>query len=397
MKRHLTFSIFVSLSLTAAFAQNGTGIVGNGYYRICNYATQRYLYVTDNKDYYDMSKDIGDFQAIQLWKDIDRTLADPASVIYVEQISSDYYDLKAQGTGVYSLTGHYIYAKKQTNGTYEVSASVSKAGIEVVKYLTDDEQSSSAQGKMGTNGKLNYRKWVVDKIETNHATNYVGLKPTMELNGKFYQPFYAAFPFKVTSQDMHIYYISQTDGDLALLQEIEGEIPANTPVIIECASSDPFQNRLELLVSSSATVAGNKLSGVYFCNGKRPKASTDAYTKFNASTMRVFSVVNGKLVLTNDAPESLIEIKAIDWSTEETINVICLPANTSYMKVGANTPSVIELTSDPTDINSILADSKENTAEGIYTLSGTQLRSTNNIQGLPAGLYIVGGRKIAVK
>lgn len=397
MKRLLTFSIFVSLSLTAAHAQNGTGIVGNGYYRICNYATERYLYVTDNKDYYDMSKDIGDFQAIQLWKDINRTLADPASVIYIEQVASDLYDLKAQGTGVHSLTGHYINAKKQTNGTYEVSASVSKAGIEVVKYLTDDEQSSSAQGKMGTNGKLNYRKWVVDKIETNHATNYVGLKPTMELNGKFYQPFFADFPFKVTSPDMHIYYISQTEGDLALLQEIEGEIPASTPVIIECASSDPSQNRLELLISSSATVTGNKLSGVYFCNGKRPKASTDAYTKFNASTMRVFSVVNGKLVLTNDAPESLVEIKAIDWSTEETIKVICLPANTSYMKAGANTPSIIELTSDPTNINSILADSKDNTAEGVYTISGTQLRSTNNVQGLPAGLYIVGGRKIAVK
>ena len=344
-----------------------------------------------------MSKDIGDFQAIQLWKDINRTLADPASVIYIQQVSTDYYDLKAQGTGVHSLTGHYINARKQTNGTYEVSASVSKSGIEVVKYLTDDEQSSSAQGKMGTNGKLNYRKWIVDKIETNHATNYVGLKPTMELNGKFYQPFYADFPFKVTSQDMHVYYISQTEGDLALLQEIEGEIPANTPVIIECASSDPSQNRLELLVSSSATVAGNKLSGVYFCNGKRPKASTDAYTKFNASTMRVFSVVNGKLVLTNDAPGSLTEIKAIDWATEETIKVICLPANTSYMKAGANTPSINELTSDPTDINSILADSKANATEGVYTISGTQLRPTNNVQGLPAGLYIVGGRKIAVK
>lgn len=381
-----------------AFAQdNGTGFIGNGYYRICNFATQRYAYITDNKDYYDMGKDIGDFQAIQLWKDINRTTADPASVIYIEQVSSDRYDLKAQGTGVHSLTGHYVGVKQQSNGTYEVSASVSKAGIEVVKYLTDDEQSSSAQGKMGTNGKLNYRKWIVDKIETNHATNYLGLKPTMEVNGRYYQPFYAAFPFKAASSDMHIYYICQTEGDLALLQEIEGEVPANTPVIIECASSDPSQNRLELLVSSSATVTGNKLSGVYFCNGKRPKASTDAYTKFNATTMRVFAVANGKLVLTNDAPERLNEIKTVDWSTEETIKVICLPANTSYMKVGANTPNEIELTSDPTDINKILANSKDDTAEGVYTISGTQLRSTNNVQGLPAGLYIVGGRKIAVK
>ena len=396
MKRLFISLLFATFGLTATFAQNGTGFVSSGYYRVCNLITKRYIYVTDNKDYYDMSHDIGDFQAIQLWKDINRTVSDPASVIYIQQVSNNCFDLKAQGTGVHSLTGYYVGVQKQTNGTYEVSASVTKAGLEVTKYLTDDEQGSYAQGKMGTNGQGNYRKWIVDKIETNHATNYFGLTPTIELNGKYYQPFYAAFPFKAASPDMHIYYISDDIGELALLEEIEGEVPASTPVIIECASTDPSQNRLELLASSSAKVTNNKLSGVYFRNGSRPQASTDAYTKFDPATMRVFSVSNGKLVLTNNAPERLIETKVVDWSDPfyTKIKIKCLPANTSYFKVSPETPDEIALTSDPTAISNISVSDNETSAKGVYTLSGAQLRTDNSLDGLPAGLYIVGGKKV---
>lgn len=396
MKRLFSLLLLATFGFACTFAQNGTGFVNNGYYRVCNLITKRYIYVTDNKDYYDVPHDIGDFQAIQLWKDINRSVSDPASVIYIEQVSSNYYDLKAQGTGVHSLTGYYVGVQKQSNGTYEVSASVSKAGIEVTKYLSDDEQGTYAQGKMGTNGQGNYRKWIVDKIETNHATNYFGIAPTIELNGKYYQPFYADFPFKAVSPDMHIYYISDDIGELALLEEIEGEIPASTPVIIECASTDPSLNRLELLISSSAKVTGNKLSGVYFRNGSRPQGSTDAYTQFDPATMRVFSVSNGKLVLTNNAPERLIETRVIDWSDLNLtrIKIKCLPANTSYFKVSADTPDEIALTSDPTSIANISASDKEPYAKGVFTLSGAQLRTDNSLEGLPAGLYIVGGKKV---
>lgn len=397
MKRTSILLLLATICLGSTFAQNGTGFVGNGYYRICNLITKRYIYVTDNKDYYDKNQDVGDFQAIQLWKDINRATSDPASVIYIQQISGDNYDLKAQGTGVHALTGYYVGVKKQSNGTYEVSASVSKAGLQVTKYLSDDEQSTTrAKGKMGTNGQGNYRKWIVDKLETNHDTNYFGITPSIELNGRYYQPFYADFPFKAVANDMHIYYISEDDGDLALLQEIEGEVPANTPVIIECASTDPSQNRLELLVFSSAKVTGNKLSGVYFRNGSRPQASTDAYTKFDPATMRVFSVSNGKLVLTNDAPDRLIEMSVVDWSDpwQNTIRIKCLPANTSYFRANAYTSDEIELTSDPTSIANISSNDKNPHAKGVFTTSGVQLRADDNLEGLPAGIYIVGGRKV---
>ena len=48
-------------------------------------------------------------------------------------------------------------------------------------------------------------------------------------------------------------------------------------------------------------------------------------------------------------------------------------------------------------IDEILAENKETDVVGVYTISGTQLRATNDVQGLPAGLYIVGGVKVVVK
>ena len=399
MKRFLSFVFVASLlSAGSVLAQTGTGFIGNGYYRIRNYATDRYIYVTDNKDYYDMARDKEDFQAIQLWKDVTRFASDPGSVIYFEEVTPDHFDLRAQGTGVHSFTGYYVGVTK-SSGTYIVSASVTKAGMQVTKYLTDDEQSSSDQGTMGTRGKLNYRKWIVDKIETDHATNYFGIKPSIEVGGKFYHPFYAAFPFKVASAGMHVYYIDEVESKYAVLKEIEGEVPASTPVLIECSSANPSENRVELLATSSAKVTGNLLGGNYFCNGKRPQESVDAYKVFDADKMRVFSVVDGQLVLTNNAQNRLNEIKTVDYSTLSMIKLKCLPSNTSYMKADSDTPAEVPVFVDgqvPDAIGSILAEQKP-TAAGVYSLSGTQLRASSDLQGLPAGLYIVNGKKVVIK
>jgi len=399
MKRTYSFLIIALCGLVNTFAQTGSGFTGNGYYRIKNNVTERYIYVTDNRDHYDKSRDKEDFQAIQLWKDIDRAVPNPASVIYIELISgnndSGTFDLKAQGTGVHSLTGYYVGVKKQRNKTYEVSATA--AGV--TKFLTDKEHSSRAQGKMGTwtDGETGYRQWVVDKIETNHATNYVGIKPTIQIDGTYYKPFYASFPFRAASANMHIYYIETIKSKkYAMAKEIVGDVPAATPVLIECASASPSENRIELLVSTSATVSGNKLGGTFFCNPDRPQASPDAYTVFNASTMRVFSVVDGELVLTNDGTGRVERVTAIDWSTYEDIDLDCIPANTSYMKADSQTAEILTVVLPGMGVNDIIKDSTPG-VEGVYSISGARLRATNDVEGLPAGMYIVGGKKIVIK
>lgn len=396
MKRLSSFLLLALLSLTGTYAQSGSGFIGDGYYRICNSGSSRYIYVTDNKDESDIIRMAGDFQAIQLWKEQERAIPDPSSVIYIDEVSSGLFDLTGQGTGIHSLTGYYVSVKKAVDGTYSVS--VSRSGV--TKYLTDNETSSSAQGMMGTNGTGKYRYWKVDKMTTDHATNYFGVKPTLAADGKFYQPFYAAFPFRAVSPDMHIYVIDGVvAGNVASMKEITGDVPASTPVIIECASENPSDNRLELLspTSAIAPVGSNLLGGVYFCNGKRPESSKDAYTKFDPATMRVLSVVNGNLVLTNDAPERLNELKVVDWTTYMQVKVKCLPANTSYFKAGADTPDVLFLSSDADGIAEIRSEQKQASAEGVYSISGTRLRATSDLQGLPAGVYIVNGKKTAIQ
>ena len=375
-----------------AYAQSkGTGYVGKGYYRVRNLTTERYIYVTDNKDYYDIAHDKEDFQGIQLWKDAAKAAKSPASVIFIEELYPGGFDLKAQGTGVYDLTGYCVNVTKKSDGTYEVSAS--RSGV--TKFLSDDRTNSSDQGKLGTSGTAKYRRWIVDKIEATHATNYVGINPTITFNGKYYQTFYASFPFRTISPGMRVYYISDVEGDLALIQEIEGDIPAATPVIIECASANATDNRIEPLPTTTARVTDNLLCGVYFCNGKRPQESVDAYTKFDAATMRILTVADGKLVMSDNAPERLQEIMVNDYTLYEQVPAICIPANTCYFKANANTPKQVFLTSDPTAIDSLPSEKTDGGKPcGVYSLDGTLLRTTNKAEGLPAGIYIIGGKKV---
>lgn len=392
MNRLHSILLFTLCWYGMAYAQSkGTGYVGKGYYRVRNLTTERYIYVTDNKDYYDIAHDKEDFQGIQLWKDAAKAAKSPASVIFIEELYPGGFDLKAQGTGVYDLTGYCVNVTKKSDGTYEVSAS--RSGV--TKFLSDDRTNSSDQGKLGTSGTAKYRRWIVDKIEATHATNYVGINPTITFNGKYYQTFYASFPFRTISPGMRVYYISDVEGDLALIQEIEGDIPAATPVIIECASANATDNRIEPLPTTTARVTDNLLCGVYFCNGKRPQESVDAYTKFDAATMRILTVADGKLVMSDNAPERLQEIMVNDYTLYEQVPAICIPANTCYFKANANTPKQVFLTSDPTAIDSLPSEKTDGGKPcGVYSLDGTLLRTTNKAEGLPAGIYIIGGKKV---
>ena len=392
MNRLHSILLFTLCWYGMAYAQSkGTGYVGKGYYRVRNLTTERYIYVTDNKDYYDIAHDKEDFQGIQLWKDAAKAAKSPASVIFIEELYPGGFDLKAQGTGVYDLTGYCVNVTKKSDGTYEVSAS--RSGV--TKFLSDDRTNSSDQGKLGTSGTAKYRRWIVDKIEATHATNYVGISPTITFNGKYYQTFYASFPFRAISLGMHVYYISDVEGDLALIQEIEGDVPAATPVIIECASANATDNRIEPLPTTTARVTDNLLCGVYFCNGKRPQESVDAYTKFDAATMRILTVADGKLVMSDNAPERLQEIMVNDYTLYEQVPAICIPANTCYFKANANTPKQVFLTSDPMAIDSLPSEKTDGGKPcGVYSLDGTQLRTTKNAEGLPAGIYIIGGKKV---
>ena len=189
---------------------------------------------------------------------------------------------------------------------------------------------------LGTTGNGAYRRWIVEPIDV-ASDNYFGIKPSITAGGKHYAPFYADFPFSFASTGMKAYYVSKIDGNIAVLKEVTTEvIPASTPLLIECSSTNQSDNRLNLLTGTYSLPAGNLLKGVYFCNEFR-NTSHDAITAFNAETMRVWNVnAEGKLVL-NDNTANL----HTSFFTNDTQRY--LNANQSYLPVSAGTPSELEI------------------------------------------------------
>lgn len=372
MKKILTYILLLFTTLSYAQLQNG-------FYRVHNYGTGRYVYVYDNTGKINISTANADMGAIQLWKDHNRTISDPASVIYVENQEGTTYDLKSQGTSVYDIIGYYVNIRPNGD-TYQLYAS--KGGL--VKYLADDEETNVPDGQLGTIAKGDYRKWVATPI--NLEDNFFGIKPNFNIDNTYYEPFFADFGFSFANEAMKAYYISETYKHIAVIKEIKDEIvAANTPVIIECGSDEPSSNKLNLFINKGNKINSNILKGVYFNNERRPK-SKDARTKYDANTMRVLGITSeGKL--------------GFVVSKEE-----YLAANEAYLNVPIDSPEEFVLMTEGElaaykeneqgqSINSVKTD---NDVKGVFSITG--LKVTDKIdESLPKGIYIVNGKKIIKK
>ncbi len=322
----------------------------NGYYRVQNYGSQRYVYLCDKTGSIDYTTQNADVGAMQLWKDINRTYDNPGSVIYIKHVTSTQCDLMAQGTGVYETVGHYVSIEKSGDNKYYVYAS--KSGVS--KYLSDSRTNNSDQGVPSFNGKGNYRLWSVFPINT--TDNYIGITPTISYNGKYYAPYYVGFPFKFHSSGMKAYYIKNVDKELgvAVMEEITTEIiPAEMPVIIECASAESNGNIIVPVVDGTSVASDNLLGGVYFCNPDR--ISPYVGTPFNATTMRTLGLrADGKVGFIS-TPDNLTDIE-INY-----VSKACLPANSSYLKVSNGTPSEL-LMMNQTDYESYVVANRQKAA-----------------------------------
>ena len=308
------FLLFFALALcTTLYAQ-----IGNGFYRVHNVGTKRYAYVYDNTGGINISTTSADMGAIQLWKDHNRTISDPASVIYIENQGGTVYNLKSQGTSVHEIIGYYvnIYPKGDAYQLYASSGGLTK-------YLADDEEANVPDGQLGTISKGDYRKWIVTPIDT--ETNYFGVCPNQIVGNKKYKAFFADFGFSFVNQGMKAYYISEIYKHIAVIKEIkENIVAANTPVIIECVSDAANGNKLNLHYTGGVTPTDNLLKGVYFNNERRPK-SPAARTKYDGNTMRILGVTSeGKLGLVT--------------STEQ-----YLAANESYLVVPTDSPAELTI------------------------------------------------------
>lgn len=319
--RKLALSVMLSATVLPAAAQLGD----DGFYRVKNTVTDRYIYITDNKGKVNVSSTTIDALAIQLWKGDEKAVCDPATVLYFSRksqghISSD-YDITSQGTGIYQIIGRYVTLMKTGDAYFAYGRDSG-----VTKYLGDANASDDAEGSMSSevaapsSGQPDRRKWYVQPITTT-GENYFGALPRVTAGGRHYAPMFASFPFSAYSQGVKIFTVTTCAYGMAVAEEVTGTIPANTPCFIECPSTSPSGNRLNVGGTGSA-VSGNLLGGVYFENYMATHLNL---TPYDRNTMRMLGTM----------PDGSLGFVTADLSY--------LPANQCYLKVPAGSPANIKV------------------------------------------------------
>lgn len=309
-------TIFILLGLFVfhlSFAQ----LNGDGYYRIRNLGSQRYIIVTDNKGSIDISSASADLGAVKLLRNFSNVVSDPGSILYVNEVNGQ-YRFCSQGTDTHEIIGYDLKLKKTSDGSY-----LAYQEDFVRMYLCDGETWDVNEGIMSTKSTTTtHRNWEILPLSS-EGDNYFGVTPEFACNGSFYSTLYASFPFTFASSGMTAYYINKVENGVAVISEVPNNmVPGSMPVIIKTTSAEPTNNRLNIADHSATKQADNKLEGVYFHNTSKKHNNL---TPYNPETMRVLGLTSkGKLGF----------IKA---------DIEYLPANKAYLVVPAGSPDELDV------------------------------------------------------
>lgn len=393
--KKLIFSIALAcISGLTAHAQFN----GKGYYRIKNAVTQRYMSLCDNhsRGVHIASTSV-DAGALVTKKNFNEVVTDPGTIFNIENVSGANYNISSQGSNVYDMIQYYIRLTKATDGTY-TAWQVDNGQVIV---LSDENDFFEGEDVSFVNSLTKTtQKWYI--LPVNTEENYLGIKPNIEANGKYYATFFAETPFSFASSGMRALYISELKSSgAAIYKEIKGIVPAKTPVIIECSSKDPAKNKLKIEATSPSSIKDNLLTGVYFGLGMKATSHYNC-TAFDAKSMRVLGLSkDGSLELNNEDTYMADIMIKIGSNYEYTYPYIkAIPHNTAYVKVSSSVPAHLKLfkEGDPAaGINDIeYTDDKLAT---IYNINGMVVRekatSTEGL-GLPKGIYIFKGKKVVI-
>lgn len=368
------FALFSSiLFCSSMFAQ-----VNSGYYRVQNSDTNRYLYVYDNTGYAKVvdgkSLDL-DIDAIYLRAGLDNAISDPGSIIYFENKGGN-FNFYSQGTSSYSIIEHYLTITER-NGIFALGAE--ESGIRV--FMTDDMSGTSGYGSIFIS-KDGSKFWNVIPVSSN-SENYFGASPSVKVGDKYYGSLYADFAVSPVSSSTKCYAVKEFSDCAVLLDEISGSVASQVPVIIEGASSSPSENKLDIVGSGSAP--SNKLSGVFFNTNTRTGDLVTRRTHINQvsvnSSHRVIGVsASGELVFTKP-------------------NTSTLQANSAYLVVSSSAKDDLKVFFDKGEYDAYNANSLDKIGTSsaeieTFNLLGKKITNTGN---LPAGIYIIGGKKTVIR
>ena len=299
---------------------------GSGFYRVQNYATERYVTLIDNYGRIDINSTTADMGAIETKKPFDRIAADPASIIYFESAGGGFYDMRSQGTGLVEILHFHINLADPVSQTPPWNSiylpSVTAYGT--TAYLFDQKNTNDVGKVLSSGSDKKYSYWYIHPV-TNEDNYYLGIAPSLKVGNAYYQTYFAEYGFSANDSRTQFFIVEKVENGVAVWKEVTGEVPTTTPVIVRSTSSSADDNKITPKATSSASVGTNLLHGVYFCNNVNQTSPHYNVTKFNASTMRVLGTMSDG---------SLGFVKP----TEELV-----PANTAYLAVPAGTPDELKL------------------------------------------------------
>lgn len=389
MKKRLFLLLLGCATMLGAQAQ----LNGAGYYRVKNVSTGRYMSLSDNHsrgvNFASTSADCGAMATSSIWEDISH---DPGSVFYLDHISGESYNVVGQGTSLYGIIQYYIYLTPV--GKY-YKAWQQDSGQRIT--LTD-KKSSKAVSYVTTTGT--YSTWNITPINT--SDNYIGVKPTVTVGDKHYAAVFAGYPYTLGA-GMKAYYVTKVieKEGVIIIKELTGTIPAKTPVLIECASTDVSKNQVTPVVSDAAVPSdlAAQVKGVYFCIGN-PWSGHFNSVKFDASSMRAFSANSYGYIAMTTSKDALTSVN-IDQedSNGDNLSVLAIPANSWYLSVSSSAPSEMKMVTAEqyaTGIKDITV--KPASLYNVYTLEGVQIKkNATSISDLHQGIYIINGKKVVIK
>ena len=287
----------------------------------------------------------------------ERTYSSPAFVLKINGTPNGTGGLEnviisSQGISTYTISGQRFSIENYLDDQYFIFAT--HEGF--TGYLKDNGDAETGLSHMehigdyhhpGIWNRWNYNTnyaWQFRVIDEEHFNeNYFGAQPSAgtKKDGKYYTTMYAAFPYECRD-GVKAYVVDKMldDGRAHLKLVAKGQVPANTPVILECNGTTPKENRLMPLTTEPAAIEDNLLKGEIWL--KNDSANEVYYrTLFDSKTMRVLSQDKAVFDKKNNRDES----------TESTEPLTYIGNNTCYLDVsGMESPAdEIEFTTEGDD------------------------------------------------
>ena len=310
MRRLIITTVLLTLCCLPLAAQ----LNGSGFYRLRNYQNKsHYISLANNYGVPAAMTCVRQYLATDIKIVEDDDCVDPSTIVYLKSNGQSQYDLMGQSTNLLGLTtGKYetsnikiefknLYATIQQNGndgnnklytaTIDLKGSgtamgfISKTVTLETDYFYDNNGTFNIKEKTNA-GVSNDSKWYIEPV------TQINVKADAAWTGedkvrRYYTTCFAPFAYTLGGNITNAYVVTGINNDGVIektsIAANGQEVPAGTPVILECLSNVPSENYIipkaeEPIVGGSIEngtadvrtttyyTGTNLLKGAYFCN-----------------------------------------------------------------------------------------------------------------------------------